>query len=154
MSESNPEDQAAAIKAALFAGNKIEAIKLYREQTKLGLAEAKAAVEKLEAELCQSSPESFTAAPAKECGVTKQTPEHQAAALQTALFAGRKIEAIRIYRGQRKVGLAEAKAAVEQLEAELRQSSPGSFTAAPAKGCGVTMVMAVVIVAALWRMLA
>src|SRR5690349_17103825 len=54
MAEETPEDQAAAVKRALFAGNKIEAIKLYREQMKVGLAESKAAVEALEAELRQS----------------------------------------------------------------------------------------------------
>ncbi len=55
----DPEAQAQRIKEALFAGNKIEAIKLYRQQTNVGLAEAKAAVEKLEVELRASSPESF-----------------------------------------------------------------------------------------------
>jgi hypothetical protein len=60
MSESNSgENVTEAIKAALFAGNKIEAIKLYREHTKLGLAESKAAVEALEEELRRVSPESF-----------------------------------------------------------------------------------------------
>lgn len=68
---STPESSAEAIKAALFAGNKIEAIKLYREQTKLGLAESKAAVEALEAELRKMQPEAFSKAPAKGgCGMT------------------------------------------------------------------------------------
>ena len=39
------------IKRALFAGQKIAAIKIYREQTNSGLREAKEAVEKLEARL-------------------------------------------------------------------------------------------------------
>ncbi len=37
-----------AVQAALRSGNKIEAIKLYRELTGLGLAEAKDAIEKAE----------------------------------------------------------------------------------------------------------
>lgn len=37
--------------AALSQGNKLEAIKLYREQTGVGLAEAKAAVDDLERKL-------------------------------------------------------------------------------------------------------
>ncbi|MBX7195992.1 MAG: ribosomal protein L7/L12 [Sandaracinaceae bacterium] len=42
---------ASAVVAALRAGNKIEAIRLYREQTGLGLRESKDAVDKLEREL-------------------------------------------------------------------------------------------------------
>jgi len=59
MSDPNPEDQASRIKEALFNGNKIQAIKLYREQTGQGLKESKDAVEKLEDELRISSPGQF-----------------------------------------------------------------------------------------------
>ncbi len=57
------------IAAALFRGAKIEAIKLHREATGSGLKEAKDAVEELEARLRATSPEKFSAAPAKSgCG--------------------------------------------------------------------------------------
>jgi ribosomal protein L7/L12 len=65
MNPPTPEPKIEQIKRALFAGQKIEAIKIYREQTNSGLKEAKDAIEKLEAELRASSPEKFTAAPAK-----------------------------------------------------------------------------------------
>lgn len=39
------------IRSLLLQGNKIEAIKIYREATGLGLAESKSAVEMVEAEL-------------------------------------------------------------------------------------------------------
>jgi ribosomal protein L7/L12 len=58
------ESELAPIKEAIFAGQKITAIKLYREATGTGLAEAKDAVEKLGAELRAASPEKFKAAPA------------------------------------------------------------------------------------------
>ncbi len=64
MNNPTPEDGANKIKEALFTGQKILAIKLYREQTGVGLAEAKDAVEKLEADLRGSSPERFSAKPA------------------------------------------------------------------------------------------
>jgi len=60
----NPEEQANRVKEALFAGQKIQAIKLYREQTGVGLAEAKDEVEKLEATLRTTSPGLFTHPPA------------------------------------------------------------------------------------------
>ena len=56
-----PEENLIPIKEAIFRGRKIEAIKLYRQTTEAGLAEAKTAVEKLEAELRSASPERFTA---------------------------------------------------------------------------------------------
>jgi ribosomal protein L7/L12 len=61
------DPQRQAIEAAIFAGNKIEAIKLYREATGVGLAEAKQAVEAMEASLRQKHPEKFTASRKKGC---------------------------------------------------------------------------------------
>jgi ribosomal protein L7/L12 len=55
---------------SLYAGHKIEAIKLYREATHTGLAEAKDFVEKLEMELRAKHPDKFKAAPGgKGCAV-------------------------------------------------------------------------------------
>lgn len=51
--------QIESIKQAIFAGQKIEAIKLYREATGLGLKESKEAVEKLESELRATQGERF-----------------------------------------------------------------------------------------------
>ena len=83
-------DQRNAIIAALKSGNKIEAIKLCREATGLGLAEAKAWVEKLEA-----SPDA-TVPPVVGEGVLSSVAD--------LLFAGRKIDAIKLYREQVKPG--------------------------------------------------
>jgi hypothetical protein len=47
------------IKDALFAGRKIEAVKLYREYSGMGLKDAKDAVEELEKKLMAESPERF-----------------------------------------------------------------------------------------------
>ena len=66
MSTSIPENTLSLIKEALFRGQRIEAIKLYREATDVGLAEAKTAVEKMEAELRASSPEKFNASTTKK----------------------------------------------------------------------------------------
>lgn len=60
-----PDDQVDAIRDSLFRGNKIEAIKHYREATGLGLAESKAFIDALEFRLRQQEPQQFTAAPKK-----------------------------------------------------------------------------------------
>jgi hypothetical protein len=58
-----PDDKIAALEQALFRGNKIEAIKIHRECTGLGLKESKDAVDALEVELRTRVPEKFTAPP-------------------------------------------------------------------------------------------
>jgi len=63
-----PEDQLTTIKEALFQGQKIQAIKLYRSATSVGLAEAKDAVDKLESELKAASPEKFSLSKAPSGG--------------------------------------------------------------------------------------
>jgi len=60
-----PDDKIAALRELLFAGRKIEAIKLYREMTGLGLKEAKEAVEGLESSLRKEMPDRFKTPPAK-----------------------------------------------------------------------------------------
>jgi len=85
--------------------------------------------------------------------MNKQIPENALAPIKEAIFQGRKIEAIKLYREQTDEGLAEAKTAVEELEVELRKSSPNLFSAKPAgKGCmGVVMVVcAIATVVVLW----
>jgi ribosomal protein L7/L12 len=83
-------------------GRKIEAIKLVREQTGCGLAEAKAAVEKLErGEPLEATP------PAGD--VTEE--------VRALVRAGRMIEAIKLYRERTGAGLKEAKDAVDGIAA-------------------------------------
>jgi hypothetical protein len=75
-------------------------------------------------------------------------PEDAAEAIKTALFAGRKIEAIKLYRQISGQGLKEAKDFVEDLEEELRVSDPTRFVTGPrGKGCGVGVLA---ILAVIW----
>ena len=122
------------IRAELAAGRKIAAIKLYREATGTGLAEAKQAVEELEA------------------GHAHRTPEISSASnddieqIQAAVFAGEKIKAIKLYRAATGEYLKDSKAFIDALEDELRRTEPGKFTAPPAKGCGVGVLCVVLAV--------
>ena len=73
-----------------------------------------------------------------------QIPEAQAAQIREFVFAGRKIEAIKLLRKSTSgLGLAEAKTVVEQLEEQLRQTSPEKFTARKS-GCTVRVGMFVI----------
>ena len=80
------------------------------------------------------------------------TPEDHADAIKREIFAGRKIQAIKLYREQVSVGLAEAKDAVEKLEAELRASSPERFTAPLGKGCFAVLVLGLLIGSVGWML--
>ena len=128
-----------AILAEVKGGNKIAAIKLCREATGMGLAEAKEWVEKLEA-----SPDA-PLSPGPEAGALSPVAD--------LLFAGRKIDAIKLYREQVKpgAGLKEAKEAVEQLEAGLRAQHPEKFTAKAKSGCtAVLALFAMLVLALVW----
>ena len=99
--------QVSQINAEIGAGRKINAIKLYREFTDVGLKEAKEAIEAIMAS--QNPP----------------SPRHQyqtgdvMAQIEQELRAKRKINAVKLYREAYKVGLKEAKDAVEVMERNL-----------------------------------
>ena len=133
-------DELAQVCAALAGGKKIDAIKLYREATGVGLAEAKQAVEALEAGR-------QIGAPAVESVSNDDIDQ-----IQAAVFAGQKIAAIKLYRASTGEGLKESKEFIDALEDELRRTEPTKFTAPAAKGCGVSvlcLVVAAVLVASL-----
>jgi len=96
------------IKAQIAAGNKITAIKLYREGTGAGLAEAKDAVELIAA-----------GKPPKAEGRAPQPSDVALQGITAAISAGSLIEAIRLYRAATGVGLKEAKDAVDALAVQL-----------------------------------
>ncbi len=97
-----PNDDLERIRAALTAGNKIQAIKLYREATGAGLAEAKKAVEAFEVG------GTFEASPS---GSPANEDINQ---IQAAVFAGTKIKAIKLHRQSTGMGLKESKEFIER----------------------------------------
>lgn len=114
------------VEAVLRSAGKIAAIKLYRERTGTGLAEAKSAVEAIE----RQSP-----APPPLEGDLEQR-------VLVLLQGGKKIEAIRIYREQTGVGLKEAKDAVEALAGKHGLATKGA-------GCAGMLLVAVTLAAAI-----
>jgi ribosomal protein L7/L12 len=136
MSNPLPEGDLEKIRSVIAEGNKIDAIKLFRELTGAGLAEAKEAVEALQA-----------GRPIRGIGIQSLSDE-DVNEIQAAIFAGNKIEAIKVVRAATGMGLKGAKDFVESLQVELRRTDPGKFTSPPAKGCGMT-IFAIVVVFAL-----
>jgi ribosomal protein L7/L12 len=128
----------AEIRSALNAGNKIAAIKLYREATGLGLKAAKDAVEALAA----GRPPAPGATPAAAAAGGNQT-------VLALLAAGYKLEAIRVYRTATGVGLKDAKDAVEALAA--RATATGALRPIVERprrgGVAVRLVIGLVIIA-------
>ena len=116
------------IRELLASGNKIAAIKRYREEAGVGLAEAKAAVESLEAG------GSFTQQiQAEDSDFTNQ--------IVTLLGRGEKFEAVKLYRDRFRVGLKEAKEAVERI------GERNGIPASSGSGClGVVLFGSLVVV--------
>ena len=121
------------VRGLVRAGRKIEAIKRYREETGVGLKEAKNAVDRLYAEI--SPPGRFTAMNESQeysdeglgSGSLRRERMDDSVAysdeVRSLVRAGRKIEAIKRYREEMGVGLKEAKDAVDRLEAKLRMGN-------------------------------
>ncbi|MCA8996642.1 MAG: ribosomal protein L7/L12 [Planctomycetaceae bacterium] len=68
-----------------------------------------------------------------------------------ALYAGKKIEAIKIYRECTGKGLKDAKDFIDALHSRLRDETPEKFSESSGVGCGtgVLLLCGVVIIAAL-----
>ena len=118
------------IRELLASGNKIAAIKRYREETGVGLAEAKAAVESLDAggSLAER-------AQPDDSDLTDQ--------IVGLLGRGEMIEAVKLYRNQSGCGLKEAKEAVERIgEQNGIRSSSGT-------GCLGVILLGIVVVVGL-----
>jgi ribosomal protein L7/L12/DNA-binding beta-propeller fold protein YncE len=115
-------------------GEKIEAIKLYREVFGVGLKEAKDAVEQIEA----GQPVTFVQ--------TVQTPldaDQFTAELQQLISQGDKVEAVKRYHQTYQVGLKQAKEAIDGLETTGRLEIPGdSAVIYPAAGLAETIQQA------------
>jgi len=94
-------------------GQKIEAIKLVRELTGLGLKEAKDLVDKMEqGKTVEISRQGSPISP----GHDFRTQANLEEMIRSACASGKKIEAIKILRLQTNLGLKEAKDVVEQVE--------------------------------------
>jgi len=97
----------AAIQKAIRAGNKLEAIKLYREKTGLGLKEAKDAIDAMSgARAAPPSPAAYVNADE---------------AIDAALRNDQLIQAIKLFREKTGLGLAEAKRAMEARRDQLKR---------------------------------
>ncbi len=106
---------------ALRAGQKLEAIRIYREETDLDLGECKEAVDALDDQL-RASEEVDALDRQIRAGVSNPSPlsEQEGESLEDRILeqlrVGRKIEAIRIYRKETGTGLKEAKEAVDAMQ--------------------------------------
>lgn len=96
------------------AGKVIEAIKLYRQMTNCGLAEAKTAVDNIRAGRPIQPVQAYGEAP-NEGTTGGSMRSDQKAEIRRLMQANQKIEAIKLYRQITGVGLKEAKDAVEAL---------------------------------------
>ncbi len=129
-----PEDRRNELAELLKQGQKIEAIKIYRELTGLGLKESKEDMEELEA------------AAKGNYDIPNSDWKGQ---IEELLFQGRKIQAIKLYRKSTGHDLKQSKESVEAMEASLREQQPGKFLPVTRHGClGLLVVAFLCIVAA------
>lgn len=130
-----PESMDEIIKL-IGAGQKLEAVKRYKNLRRTSLLEAKNFIEELTDRLEQESP-GILAAPSELEEISE------------LIYAGQKLEAVKRYRDQRSVSLVDAKQFIEQLTDELKQKYPDRFSTRSTTGCaGLIALMAITLVAA------
>jgi len=143
-SQDLPDDVIEAIRA----GGKIEAIKLLRMRWNVGLKEAKEAVEAYTG----GELDAWRAAGERGARPAANERDELPADVIQALQARRKIEAITLLRGHWKLGLAEAKEAVEAYAERHSVARPTSLvTHDPGPARFVVLVVAVVILYLVYR---
>src|SRR5579883_2701921 len=111
----------------LQTGQKINAIKLYREETGASLADAKAAVERMELALGLGLMTPAGSETSQIPAMPNDAPRFSTREMEALLMQGKKIEAIKLYREQTGLGLREAKDTIDQIENTLRTQGPTSY---------------------------
>lgn len=106
-------DQVQQIHEYIHNQQLIHAIKLYREATGVGLAEAKEAVEAIARGEALKPPS----------GTMDYDNPILEARIKSLLTKRQKVDAVKIYREEYGVGLKEAKDAVDRIEASMKRSS-------------------------------
>jgi ribosomal protein L7/L12 len=117
-------DQVQKIHELIHAKQVIQAIRLYREATGVGLAEAKQAIEEM-AQMELTKPPS---------GVRNYDDPILESKIKSLLAKGKKIDAVKIYREEYGIGLMEAREAVERIEASMPRDSARDMPYEPAIG--------------------
>ena len=116
--------QEAQIKELIAKGQKVSAVKLYREMTGVGLREAKDAVDAIEhGGLAHSH------APIQSNQKIDMVLEDQ---IRQLLAKRQKIQAVKIYREAHDCGLKDAKDAVDAIEVQMRTETHLNLPSAPA----------------------
>ena len=115
MSTQLTESQLEQVKAAIQAGNKLEAIRIFRDATGKSLPEAKQYVEKL---FVQSDDGAIKRNEEFDTGLDKEILEK----ISDAIVAGKQIEAIKIYRNASGKNLNDAKKFITHMSSRLRES--------------------------------
>ena len=110
VSESSGSIDLMKIKRLVIKGKKIEAIKLFREMTGLGLKEAKKVVDAIEEDSDGDTTLEL------ELEEVEEINEVDGSEIKRILRNGDKIKAIKLYRKMTGLGLKEAKEAVEEME--------------------------------------
>ena len=111
----------AAISDALATGNKILAVKIYKDATGCDLKTAKAAIESNVLGENSAGESSFF-------GELPGVDDAVAGLILDAIFEGRKLDAVKHYKFYSGRGLKESKEFIEDLTKRLKTESPDQFT--------------------------
>ena len=153
MADKLSQNQLDTIVKQLRSGNKIGAVKLYREITGLGLYEAKTAVDSIQLELTGGGSANEAKQAGARIGTPTQIPQDQLDKIAAELTAGNMPGAIQLYRQLTGSSEFVAKAEIEALASKLNLTSyNGSSGLNQSKGClGTAAALAIMGLAILYK---
>ena len=131
--------------AHIQAGEKLQAVKVYKEAKGVSLAEAKDVIDRLAEKLATDDSMQYEAANIEQ---PTETHEYSAQELDGSLEerclelikSGNILQAVKLYKDESGAGLKEAKDTIDAWVAKLRNDIPS-----PQKGCGATIVIVIIV---------
>ena len=131
--------------AHIQAGEKLQAVKVYKEAKGVSLAEAKDVIDRLAEKLQAEGSMQYEAA-----NIEQPTETHDHSALESdgsleercleLIKSGNILQAVKLYKDESGAGLKEAKDMIDSMVARLKKDIPS-----PQKGCGATIVIVIIV---------
>jgi ribosomal protein L7/L12 len=131
--------------AHIQAGEKLQAVKVYKEAKGVSLAEAKDVIDRLAEKLQAEGSMQYEAANIEQ---PAETHDHSAQESDGSLEerclelikSGNILQAVKLYKDESGAGLKDAKDMIDSMVAQLKKDIPS-----PQKGCGATIVIVIIV---------
>lgn len=130
--------------AHIQAGEKLQAVKVYKEAKGVSLAEAKDVIDRLAEKLNEDNTNQYEISNVEQTTHSNHTTQESNNSLEEKCLelikSGNVLQAVKLYKDESGAGLKEAKDMIDSMVARLKKDIPS-----PQKGCGATIVIVIIV---------